>query len=448
MTAIIDEDINGVKFFINTNSQSINQKNIGGATALHIASRIGNLEIVKLLVENGADVNVSDNENMTPLMRASIGGFEEIVKLLLQYRANASVLSSNNKSVIYYSTFSSCANCLNNLFESYDFKTNMPKIVLNKQLSSSYQIARNRDDSVIQKILEDYLNKDVIGAKRYSFSVDNEGEIIEESSKSDEGKFTYVVDVDQNGEVAEFTKIPEISISKENLPNLSVSNQDPKIEQSKVKYRLKIGESAKKPNEENYLIVADKETIVVKELEKQSEAETQVKAEKDKIFLYKIKKVQEDKKIQTKKDVKKFEENKEKLYNFISGKEKSEVKVENKVSTKPESKISYQPMTNGDDEFLKSFKKVFLFKPVVDGKSNTAKEVNEEIIKNKEKIEDKKNYIFKQKVSSLEKNGSGVVKDNQNLSSNNQHFYYDDNTEIGLLSENNNSKRYFFIPNI
>ena len=38
-----------------------------GETALHLASRNEHLEVVKLLIERGADINIKNNEGETPL---------------------------------------------------------------------------------------------------------------------------------------------------------------------------------------------------------------------------------------------------------------------------------------------------------------------------------------------------------------------------------------------
>jgi ankyrin repeat protein len=56
-------------------------------TALHIAARAKNHPAVQLLLEKGADVNVTDRHGYTPLMYAAEMGNETIVNLILQYGA-------------------------------------------------------------------------------------------------------------------------------------------------------------------------------------------------------------------------------------------------------------------------------------------------------------------------------------------------------------------------
>ncbi|KAA8568996.1 hypothetical protein EYC84_007965 [Monilinia fructicola] len=55
----------------------------GGETVLHIAARMGDLEMVKLLVEAGADLEAEDGWGNTPLLSAARWGHPHTIKYLL-----------------------------------------------------------------------------------------------------------------------------------------------------------------------------------------------------------------------------------------------------------------------------------------------------------------------------------------------------------------------------
>ena len=59
-----------------------------GKTALHYAAEYGHLEIAKLLLANGADVNRRDEDKATPLYFAAVGSFVKVARLLLVYGAD------------------------------------------------------------------------------------------------------------------------------------------------------------------------------------------------------------------------------------------------------------------------------------------------------------------------------------------------------------------------
>jgi hypothetical protein len=69
-----------------------------GQTALMLAVSHGKLEIVRMLLEAGADVNVQDDDGSTALMCASEHGHVDIVKLLLQQDACDCTLVDNDGS--------------------------------------------------------------------------------------------------------------------------------------------------------------------------------------------------------------------------------------------------------------------------------------------------------------------------------------------------------------
>ncbi len=74
---------------------NVNEKNEFGTTALMLASDNGHIEIVKLLLAHGALVNAATNSRGTALMRASAGGHLEVAKLLVA--AGADIYAKMNK---------------------------------------------------------------------------------------------------------------------------------------------------------------------------------------------------------------------------------------------------------------------------------------------------------------------------------------------------------------
>lgn len=52
-------------------------------TALIVASRLGKTEIVKLLVQKGADINMKNNQGLIPMRAAAVAEHNEIVRILM-----------------------------------------------------------------------------------------------------------------------------------------------------------------------------------------------------------------------------------------------------------------------------------------------------------------------------------------------------------------------------
>ena len=66
---------------------------VDGVTALYIACEAGNVELAKLLINRGADVNLPVSWQRTPLYAANKGRYADIVKLLLDSGANPNQLA-------------------------------------------------------------------------------------------------------------------------------------------------------------------------------------------------------------------------------------------------------------------------------------------------------------------------------------------------------------------
>lgn len=80
---------------------SIDFENFDGHTALFKAARIGKLDSVKYLVQNGADVNKIDDDNLSIIQRAA--GFQhwDVVKYLILKGANVNFCNINCRSVLH-----------------------------------------------------------------------------------------------------------------------------------------------------------------------------------------------------------------------------------------------------------------------------------------------------------------------------------------------------------
>ena len=74
----------------------------GGESQLHVASRNGNLEMVKALIENGADVNSRDSSQNTPLHLACDNGNLEMVMVLLEKGATIDAINIDEDTPLHF----------------------------------------------------------------------------------------------------------------------------------------------------------------------------------------------------------------------------------------------------------------------------------------------------------------------------------------------------------
>jgi ankyrin repeat protein len=83
--------------------ESVNVKDTNGSTALHTAAFKGNLPLVNLLLENGADMEAENNLGEIPLDHAVYNGSEPIVQLLLQQNPHTIKARANDgKTLLHY----------------------------------------------------------------------------------------------------------------------------------------------------------------------------------------------------------------------------------------------------------------------------------------------------------------------------------------------------------
>lgn len=280
MSATTDGDFEGVKFFVKSESSTINQKNIGGATALHLACRSKNFEIAKILVENGADVNAFDEEGWTPLMRASLAGEANIVNLLLDNGANVGAINSFKDSAIIHAAVSNCNDCLSTIFEKSAIVKATDLEALKQQIHDAFVIARNHDNRDAQTLLSNALD-DII---RFSSPVRQEKVVVDEvqpGAESGDLKAASLVPIT----LIDKEQVIDVILNDENISSVNDKNvpleqksDDEIFKENKV---IIIDESkdADVPNlEEKKVIVNDsnKEDSVIEKKPEISNAETKV----------------------------------------------------------------------------------------------------------------------------------------------------------------------------
>ena len=98
---LIHDNLNNIKSIISKDRTKIDEKNEHGNTFLHLAADNGNIEVLKYLVSQGANVNVKDNYGRTPLQVAVNKNNLEMVEYLISHGADVNVKDSFSKSPLH-----------------------------------------------------------------------------------------------------------------------------------------------------------------------------------------------------------------------------------------------------------------------------------------------------------------------------------------------------------
>ncbi|OAQ89061.1 ankyrin repeat domain-containing protein 52 [Purpureocillium lilacinum] len=81
--------------------QNANETSSLGRSALFVACANGNIDVVDILLEKGADITIASNSGWTPMDVASYSGHAEVVKLLLEKGADITIADNNGRTPVH-----------------------------------------------------------------------------------------------------------------------------------------------------------------------------------------------------------------------------------------------------------------------------------------------------------------------------------------------------------
>ena len=122
----LDSGSSGVLHAVSSGDMSMLKEELKGGetvtdsnrrTPLHVACSLGRLEMVKLFIEIGMNVDACSMTGQTPLHEACIGGHYSVLKLLLSQVSDLDVVDSNGLSAAHYCALNGEAKCLDLLCE-------------------------------------------------------------------------------------------------------------------------------------------------------------------------------------------------------------------------------------------------------------------------------------------------------------------------------------------
>ncbi|CAO3675771.1 unnamed protein product [Umbelopsis vinacea] len=84
-------DVSKLSAYLQDSETSVNDRDEQGLTMLHYASDRGNMKVVELLVNRGADVNALTGDNETPLHYACLSERSDIAQYLIDHNCDLSI---------------------------------------------------------------------------------------------------------------------------------------------------------------------------------------------------------------------------------------------------------------------------------------------------------------------------------------------------------------------
>lgn len=163
-TAVEKNDYEMVEFLLEKNI-NVNDTTSTGLTALMLAKE---LEIIKLLVENGADINAKDNQGWTALTYFLSNNTLEQLEYLFSKGGNINTKTNAGYNLLYYAI-------LNGSLETIEFliKKNIQFNLNSFEIQNALYIARERDYSHILEYFKLHYNYQVNNYNYNNYNYNN-----------------------------------------------------------------------------------------------------------------------------------------------------------------------------------------------------------------------------------------------------------------------------------
>ena len=98
--ATINNETDIMRLMLSANKQYLNIKNFDGTSLLNIAVIAKAYSSVEFLINNGANVNIADEESFTPLILAASIGDVKMAKILISKGANINYVSLGGETAL------------------------------------------------------------------------------------------------------------------------------------------------------------------------------------------------------------------------------------------------------------------------------------------------------------------------------------------------------------
>ncbi|XP_059470956.1 ankyrin-3-like isoform X1 [Neocloeon triangulifer] len=100
--ACLEGKIDNAIYFLGLNVFSVDKKGQSGRTALHHAAQNGHVAVSEILLSRGADVNICDNDNITPLIIAVRFSSREMCRFLVDNGADLSAEDNKGNDALHW----------------------------------------------------------------------------------------------------------------------------------------------------------------------------------------------------------------------------------------------------------------------------------------------------------------------------------------------------------